>query len=374
MTKKKFDEHFFRQKGTRRDNSYHQKNEKPYLRQELKSDVIEDKTYAYENFSNLDCSNSKFINVNFESCNFDHAIFQGARFLDVSFHGCQITKCNLDRSNIVRCKFNRSNCAISSFVSSMVQNTSFNNSNLSRCNFKSGEIQNSSLTGANLSNTSIIDMKLQDIDLSFARLINTKIYDSELISCRVFGSSAWKCDIINSKQENIVITPKDDFEVCVDSIESAQAIYMFLANSKIRNFIDSSSKTLCLILGRFTEKRISVLKTIKKQINESGNIAILFDFAKPSSRNFTETVTLLAHLSKIIIADISDPRSIPHELQTIVPRLPSVRVLLIQEKASGTYAMVEDLSCYSWVEKIFHYDTIEELSEYIKSKIADPTR
>jgi type I restriction enzyme M protein len=38
---------------------------------------------------------------------------------------------------------------------------------------------------------------------------------------------------------------------------------------------------------------------------------ILFDFDKPASQDLTATVSTLAHLARFIIADLSDPSSIP---------------------------------------------------------------
>jgi hypothetical protein len=64
----------------------------------------------------------------------------------------------------------------------------------------------------------------------------------------------------------------------------------------------------------------SFCKNLSKR-RHRGCLPVLFDFDKPTSRDLTETVRTLAHLARFIIADITEPRSIPQELQAIVPDL-----------------------------------------------------
>jgi len=106
----------------------------------------------------------------------------------------------------------------------------------------------------------------------------------------------------------------------------AQFVYLLLNNAKIRDVIDTVTAKAVLILGRFTDKRKQILDAIRDRLSGEDYVPIIFDFDKPSSRHLTETVSTLAHLCRFIIADVTDPKSIPQELMKIIPQLPSVPV------------------------------------------------
>jgi hypothetical protein len=86
-----------------------------------------------------------------------------------------------------------------------------------------------------------------------------------------------------------------------------------------------------------------------------GYVPVLFDFEGPESRDVTETVSTLAHLSRFVVADLTEPRSVPQELATIVPHMPSVPILPIIAEGHRPYGMFEHFARYPWVRPILVY-------------------
>jgi hypothetical protein len=80
-----------------------------------------------------------------------------------------------------------------------------------------------------------------------------------------------------------------------------------------------------LILGRFTDERKAVLDALREELRTRNYLPILFDFEKSGSRDTDETITLLARMARLVIADIPDAKAVLHEPRAIVPDLPSCR-------------------------------------------------
>lgn len=158
----------------------------------------------------------------------------------------------------------------------------------------------------------------------------------------------------------------------MDDIEVAQFIYLLLNNKRIRNIIDTITTKVVLILGRFTPQRKVILYAIKKELLKRNYIPVIFDFQPPRSRNITETVTTLARLARFIIADITDPRSVPHELYATIPHLPSVPIQPLLQITESEYGMSNDFKEYPWVLTTHRYKDIEDLLLFFEEKVIAP--
>lgn len=217
-------------------------------------------------------------------------------------------------------------------------------------------MRRANLTGANLSGT---------------RLIRTDFRKARLDGCRVFGLSAWDVDTRKADQTSLRITRTDQPTITVDNLEMAQFMYLLLNNRQIRDAIDTITSKVVLILGRFTPTRKPVLDVIREELRARGYVPVLFDFDKPASRDFTETVSTLAHLAAFIVADLTEPRSVPHELQAITPNL-AVPLVPIIEGRRRPYALFADIAWkYPWVLEIRRYRDLTDLKSWMSDLVLD---
>jgi hypothetical protein len=164
-------------------------------------------------------------------------------------------------------------------------------------------------------------------------------------------------------------------EISVDNIEVAQFIYLLLHNEKIRDVIDTIGKKGVLLLGRFTEGRIQILERLREKLRSLGFVPMVFNFDKPETKDFTETVRLLANLSHFVIVDITNPRSAPLELRAVVPDYMVPFAPILQE-GEEPFAMFVDLqNKYDWVLKpVIEYPSVDRLIEVFEDEIVEPAK
>jgi hypothetical protein len=111
---------------------------------------------------------------------------------------------------------------------------------------------------------------------------------------------------------------------------------------------------------------------MREQLRRSNYLPILFDFEKPGSRDLTETVSILTHMARFIIADITDAKRIPQELSAIIPPLPSSPVQPLLLTTQREYGMFEHFRRYPWVLEPFLYDNEESLLAQLAEMVIAP--
>lgn len=305
---------------------------------------------------------------------------------DTDLTGADLTRADLSNADLRRADLTNTDLTGANLVGAILDEADLTEAHLGKANLtdaqlgvadltfadlRGADLSRAELYGANLSNANFNEADLRGANLEYAQLVDTDFTDADVTGCRIFGISAWRLKLEGAKQQSLVITSENEPEITVDNIEVAQFIYLMLHNEKIRGVIDTITSKAVLILGRFTDERKAVLDALREELRKHNYLPILFDFDVPAGGNITETVTLLARMARFIIADLTDPSSIPQELQAIVPHLAKpVQPLL--EGASRPYAMFRDYRMYDWVLPVHRYEGLDPLLATLAEKVIAP--
>jgi uncharacterized protein YjbI with pentapeptide repeats len=366
--------------------------------------VVPDLSGADLSYAKL--AKARLSEANLENANLKEANLSGADLERAHLSGTDLSMANLNyafledadlsMTILVRSKFRKAylkqanlqgaNITITALRESCLEGANLSRANLSWSNLSNANLEGANLSFANLTSTKLTGANLKSANLSFANLRSTGLENAQLnladvssakiSDCHIFGISAWGTNLKNaSEQKNLKITLPQEPAIYVDNLEVAQFIYLLLHNPNIRGVIDTIGEKGVLILGRFTPERKAVLDAIRDKLRELGFVPMMFDFEKPTQRDFTETIKTLAGMSRFIIADITNPKSAPLELQAILPHymIPLVPIL---QKGEEPFAMFSDLDqkYRQWVLPLLKYDKPEKLIMGMEKAIIKPAR
>jgi uncharacterized protein YjbI with pentapeptide repeats len=251
--------------------------------------------------------------------------------------------------------------------------THFTNANLRNANFQGANITSVGFRGADLSYASFSGAILERTGFTDAHLVQTNFEGTVLKDVKIPNVKSLS-PIIDKKTTAtaIEVVAKEEGQISVDDLELAQMFSLLLNSDKLSNLINIATEKIVLILGRFSKERKEILDAIRLELRNKGFIALVYDFEGPTRRNITETISLLAHLSRFVVADITDAKSIPQELQATVPHLPSVVFQPILEKDKEVYSMFENFILFPWFLPIFIYQNEMHLISCLEDKVIMP--
>ncbi len=271
------------------------------------------------------------------------------------------------------------NLSYANFRESSLKGTDFSRCQLVETDFVRSHLQKSKfigayLYGALLDQADLSNAELMNSTLWWTTLVQTKLRGADISGSRVYGVSPWDVDLEATRQNDLDISRPDCYEtkLTVHDLEVAHFMHLLVDNRKIRNVIDTATSKVVLILGRFTPARKAVLDALREELRKYDLVPIVFDFDQPASKNLTETIATLANLARIVIADLTDPKSIPQELQRIVPHNPSLPVQPIIHCSQDPYAMFGDLLDYDWVLEPHEYEALDDLLAEITGSLIEP--
>jgi uncharacterized protein YjbI with pentapeptide repeats len=333
----------------------------------LNSAVLMGADLRQADLTDADLGNAELLGAHLSSAKLRGANLCGARLLGADLRNADLREANLTNASLMNASLFQAN-----LHEAILKEAHLAGANLLLADLSCADLRDADLHSACLQSTNLSDSDLREANLSLANLVRTNFERANLSGCAVYGVSVWDVSLDGAIQSNLVANPAYRSTIQVDNLEVAQFIYLLLNNERIRHVIDSITSKVVLILGRFTPERKAVLDAIRVELRKRDYVPVLFDFEKPESKDLTGTVTTLANMARFVIADLTDPSSVPLELATIVP-VTIVPVQTILLNGQREFAMFEDLKRrYHWVLEPYRYESENSLLQHLEDEVIGP--
>jgi len=329
-------------------------------------------------------SRANLSRVNFREADLSQADLWGSRLWEADLSRANLRGANLNRADLSQADISQADLSTAKLGRANLIGTNLIGANLSRADLKEADLRQADLSQANLWGADLKEANLGQANLSGADLtgadlreailVHTQVDKAKASGSRIYGVNVWDLRGDFEEQKDLVITPEaSPSQITVDNIKVAQFIYLILNNEAIRDVINTLTSKSVLILGRFSiPERKGILDALRNKLREYNLLPIVFDFDRPTDKDFTETIKTLAGLCYFVIADITNPKSSPLELQATVPDYQIPFVPIIQEGEQPFAMMVDLQKKYPWVLDTLSYNSIETLIKALKPAIIDP--
>lgn len=308
------------------------------------------------------------------------ARLRGANLFMANLFGAKAVGADFRRARLNRALLEKSDCSHADFRGW----TEMQCADLTSAVFVKAKMRQAQLANADLTDARFDAAELHKVDLSGAVLHGTSLRGAKLNGANVQGAfirRVWTDR--RTEQRSLVV----DFNLwgsrrgvlsvevpTVNDIQVAQFYNVLSEHGSVANLIAAGSMSVVLILGRFTPKRKRVLDRLAWALRQRGKSAVVFDFPGPRNRELSDTVRLVAALSEFIVVDLTDPSSVPLEMQSLIPDL-MVPVVTVIESGSKPFAMLADLQRrYYWILPPVAYRNAQHLVRHMDGAIMSRAR
>lgn len=284
---------------------------------------VQGEDLAGADLSRLDLSGIRLSHCNLNRADLRGAILDGARIDSAAFQEAKLHGARLRHAYGERAVFRGAECPDADFEGADLRFAILSRTDLSGAKFGPGDKdQPTDLRGASLRRADLRRADFTQAILRHVSLVEGKVEGARFLGAQIYGIAAWELEGEPATTTGMVIqADKDRPKLLVDDLDTAQFVFMLSRNATLKRMLDKTSSRTVLLLGRFTGRGAAAIDALREAVRKAGLLPIVFDFTPSKYEDELSTVLTLAGLSRYVIADVSDPHSVPAELALILPKI-----------------------------------------------------
>lgn len=353
------------------------------------------------NLSRVDLSEAHLTEANLDGASLHAASLYEARFHGARLHGADLTEASLNGAYLNRVDLSKAHLRAAKLIGASLIGADLSGADLSEVHLGEAYLNGARLSGANLRGAHLGEAYLSEADLQgadlrgadlhgvdlrgadlrgarlvganlqWANLSQADLSEADLTRCSIYGLSAWNVQLRDAIQSSLIITATDKPIITIDRLRVAQFIYLLLNNEEVREVIPTITSKIVLIVGRFMPGRQVLLDALRDELQTQHYVPVVVEGTHPVTPSLSETISVLAHLARFIIVDLTDSGGLPQEVATIVSvcAVP-IQPLIAQDDASEALLLFQDLrQRYHWVLPTFRSQDSSSLPASLKEHV-----
>ncbi len=313
---------------------------------------------AYANLRNAHISRANLTKADFMQAHLSCARLDRTDCTKTNFGGAHLEEADFsytkfDFAHLAFAHLQRANLSYACFFFTSLHASDLQEANLSNAIFRFGDLNFANLSRANLNGTIFDGTRFWMTNLSGATIHQMAV--------------STPLNMQDAKQTDLVITDNDEPTVTVDDLDMAQYVSLFLCKPNVL------TAKLVFITGHFSAERDDVVRIIKEALRAHGYVPLLLDQGHPSTTgDVSEMLTILAHLARFIIIDLTGAEGMPDALAALARRRPIPLQPLLDLRSSAHVQQSELAAAKNWILPIFAYEDPDSLRSSFETRVILP--
>lgn len=257
--------------------------------------------------------------------------------------------------NFYRTNFHKSSFESAIFPNADMRECYLYETDMSRAGFPGANFNGSKIRKAYCSSTDFSNAIFVDCVLNNSTFIGVNFSGATIEGCNVYGVSAWEIILDDKTIQKELFLHRDNFSrkdiglsldvlSYVDDLALAQFFYFLNQPDGFGKSLSQLNRRSVLLLGKFKEGGLELLKTVGEMLRRRNYIPIVFDFDPSEHSNLIENVTTMAGLSRFVLANL-EGGSVPAELARVTANYRNPVIGWIHDdKHKTVYAMFKDVA------------------------------
>jgi hypothetical protein len=298
--------------------------------------------------------------------------------------GASLEGANLEHVTARNALFDHVKAGGANFEVSTLRGARFRHAGLRRARFHRAYLRETDLSDAdlglawlrfaNFERARCLRTDFSGADLRYASMVETDLRGAVLRDVQVFGISAWRTKTDVDTRQDLMVGSGAGTEIPLRAhdLQTAQLLNLMLQGDGVRQVLDSVTSKLVLVLGSFSPDEKSVLDALRRELLGRGYLAVTFDFERPSSRDYAETVLSLVGMSRFVIADFTNAKEVRAEVGQARQQYRRVPIIpILREGAPPPVTMINSFSPED-LQLLVKYTDTEHLLQILDASVLSP--